>query len=328
MLFSLAIVALDRAARLEQAAHVLFWLGFALSVVGILQYLSGTRNIWWIRESPVENFFGPFVNKNHFAGLIEVLLPMGLGPLATGAVPRARRPLVLFAAVVMITAAVLSRSRGGMLALAVELVVLGIGAVGVRAGARRGGGALRAAAVGLVLAACVGVAVFWLGAEPVATSIADLPGQAASTDAASRAGVWSATWSLVERHPIVGSGFGAYGTAVLPVYPAPERLVLLYAHNDYLQVLADAGAIGALLAILFIVLLGKTTSKAWRSGDPMVRGVALGAATGCLGLLIHSVVDFNLQIPSNALAFLFAAAMLVGAGGVAPGARSLVKREE
>lgn len=91
---------------------------------------------------------------------------------------------------------------------------------------------------------------------------------------------------------------------------------MLYAHDDYLQVVADGGIPGALLAILFVGVVGTSLVRAVRIGDPVLRGVALGAGAGCVGLLIHSVVDFNLQIPSNAIAFLFASAMVVRASSI------------
>ncbi len=143
-----------------------------------------------------------------------------------------------------------------------------------------------------------------------------LPAAMSDQSETSRIEIWSATVSLISTHPIVGSGIGAYGTAILRHWPATEYSTLLYAHNDYLQVFADAGIPGAFLAILFVGLLGVALSRSIHITDPGLRGVALGAGVGCIGLLIHSVVDFNLQIPSNAIAFLFASAMLVRASSI------------
>ncbi len=313
---SCALLALDSAVRIEQAAAVLFWFAFALSVFGMIQSFTGTREIYWIRESPVVNFFGPFVNKNHFAGLIEVLLPLGLGPLLTGAVPRDRRLMTLFAVTVVLVAVALSRSRGGMLAIATQVAVL----IALTILARRTstGGGHRAPAFAAILAVIVlvGAGVGWLGAGPISESLTTLPSAVADQSETSRLEIWKATVSLISEHPIVGSGMGAYGTAILRHWPATEYSTLLYAHNDYLQVVADAGIPGALLAILFVGVLGVALLRSVHITDPGLRGVAFGAGVGCIGLLIHSVVDFNLQIPSNAIAFLFASVMLVRASSI------------
>lgn len=313
---SCALLALDSAVRIEQAATVLFWFGFALSVFGMIQSFTGTRDIYWIRESPVVNFFGPFVNKNHFAGLIEVLLPLGLGPLLTGAVPRDRRLMTLFVVTVMLVAVALSRSRGGMLAIAAQIAVL----IALTVVARRtSAGQVRRApafAVIAVVILIVGAGVAWLGAGPITESLTSLPADMSDQSETSRLEIWRATASLISEHPVTGSGIGAYGTAILRHWPATEYSTLLYAHNDYLQVVADAGIPGALLAILFVGVLGVALLRSVHITDPGLRGVAFGAGVGCIGLLIHSVVDFNLQIPSNAIAFLFASVMLVRASSI------------
>jgi O-antigen ligase len=83
-----------------------------------------------------------------------------------------------------------------------------------------------------------------------------------------------------------------------------------YAHNDYLQALADGGAVGGALALVFIVLLGRAVWRATRAADPLEAGLALGSGAGLFALLVHSAFDFNLQIPSNALLFVFLSAMV------------------
>ena len=83
-----------------------------------------------------------------------------------------------------------------------------------------------------------------------------------------------------------------------------------YAHNDYLQALSDGGMIAGALALWFIVLLGRAVWRATRADDPLEAGLALGSGAGLFALLIHSAFDFNLQIPSNALLFVFLSALV------------------
>jgi O-antigen ligase len=81
------------------------------------------------------------------------------------------------------------------------------------------------------------------------------------------------------------------------------------AHNDYLQVLSDAGIVGAVLGLFFIVSLFRMGFARRQSHDPFRRGVATGALAGCFAVLVHSFFDFTLHTPSNALLFLVLAGL-------------------
>lgn len=317
VLFSAALVALDRPHRLQRTAAVLFVVGFALSVLGVLQSAAGVGAIYGLRQTGT-TFFGPFANKNHFAGLMEVLLPLGLGPLVAGSVRRERRGLVVFAAVLICVALVLSRSRGGLFSLCAEIAFLVLVAVSVRPS--HGHSRWRTAGVGVLggvtLAACVAFGVLWVGSDDVVASLADLPDTATSDTALSRNGIWNDSARLIGERPLLGSGVGAYGVAFSAVTSGSGGAVVHHAHNDFLQVLVDAGASGGLIAILFGVGLGIAVARSARNRDPILRGIALGASTGCFGLLVHSLIDFNLQIPSNALAFLVSVALVVRAAAL------------
>ncbi len=310
LFLSLSLLSLDSAGRITIAANVLFWFGFALSVAAILQFLSGTHSVFWLRDSGVGSLYGTFVNKNHFAGLMELLLPIGLGQLAAGSIPRDRRTLTAFAVIIMGTAIVMSRSRTGMLCLAAQILFVGIWALVWRVSRGRDRQPAGLAVLLVTIVACIAVAVVWIGAEPVGDALSRLPSEIESTDLASRPMIWQATWDMFRASPIAGIGLGAYGTAITSHWHASELYVLLYAHNDYLQVLSDAGVIGAVLAILCLVSLLRSFIRGIQLTDSRLRGIALGVGAGCFGLLIHSFVDFNLQIPSNALAFLYSTALL------------------
>ena len=326
LLFSLLLSVLDRRSRIVGVAWALFVFAAALSLFGIVQQLSGTRDIYWFRPSPVETLFGPFVNKNHFAGLMELLLPMGIGFLVTGAVARDRKFLVLFAAVVIGLAVALSRSRGGAAALVAAIVFLVVMALATsrRAQRSRSVSFAVARAVGAVaLVGAIGLGVVWLGSDAVVDSFASLPADAAAVDATSRRGIWNATLALAADHPVTGAGLGAYGTAIVAYWPSSEYATLLQAHNDHLQVVADAGIAGAVLGILFAVGLGFYFVKGIHHKDPAMRAVALGAGAGIFGLLIHGLVDFNMQIPSNALMFLLSSALVVRVATTTAGAPAL-----
>ncbi|MGH9803104.1 MAG: O-antigen ligase family protein, partial [Blastocatellia bacterium] len=104
---------------------------------------------------------------------------------------------------------------------------------------------------------------------------------------------------------LLGVGLGAYETAY-PVYARDNGMqgVVAEAHNDYLQILADGGIVGGLLAAWLIVVLARSVFRGLASRDSLQAGLAIGAGAGLLGMLVHSVFDFNLHLPSHALVFL------------------------
>jgi O-antigen ligase len=109
---------------------------------------------------------------------------------------------------------------------------------------------------------------------------------------------------MISANPVTGVGLGAFQTA-FPIYSRSDgSLLVSQAHNDYLQVVADAGLVGGALAVWFIVVVIVSIARGLRSRDAMTRGLALGAGTGIVAMMVHSAFDFNLQIPSNALMFL------------------------
>jgi O-antigen ligase len=95
-------------------------------------------------------------------------------------------------------------------------------------------------------------------------------------------------------------------------------MIVAQSHNDYLQVIADCGLVGAILIVLFLGLLYRAMQGALRVEDQQMAGVALACSAGLIGILVHSLVDFNLQIPSNALLFLFMSVVLSNVPAAAP----------
>jgi len=119
---------------------------------------------------------------------------------------------------------------------------------------------------------------------------------------------------MIRHHPVLGVGLGAYET----IYPAYQTmsasLRVDYAHNDYLQILADTGIVGGAIAGCFIVVILLAMYRGVRSRDPLCAGMALAAGTGIVAVLIQSLSDTDLQIPSNALLFLVLCAVVARTG--------------
>jgi O-antigen ligase len=281
----------------------------AQAVFGAVQWSLAPDRIYGQATPVVTTPFGSFVNHNHFAGLVEmgaVLatgIALGHARRSQGANPRS----VAFAGLALgLAAAVLaSRSRGGLVALAAGLVLVGALWSGGRAGSRR---SVAVAALGVV-----GVLAFALVAVPnttrqhlatIATG-ADLSGEY-------RIDMARATLRLAAAHPLAGSGLGAYADAVPAFKTSHGDVRSTHAESDALEFLGEAGlAGGALLVWLGAQLLRGFRDRVESGRDPVRHGLAVGALGAAGALLVHSLVDFNLRIPSNALVF----ASLAGLAG-------------
>ena len=162
------------------------------------------------------------------------------------------------------------------------------------------------------IAVAIGAGVFWVGADSgLAERLATDQGDPSATG---RQMIWRDTLAMIREHPVLGVGVGAYQT-VFPMYGHSDGSTIVeFAHNDYLQALADGGIIAGALAVCFIIGVFRAFARGTRSRDPFNAALALGAGAGVFAILVHSLFDFNLQLPSNALLFLVLAAIVVKTG--------------
>ena len=314
--------------RVRAVAAILTAYGLAMAIFALAQHFTWNGRFYWLRQAGagVTSPFGPFVNHNHFAGYMEMLAPLPFAMVITRAAKRDARLFHLFAATMMVVAAVASLSRGGMISLAAELVFLALMSIRKDEPRRSVARSLQSVAlVGLIVAA-ISAGVYWTGPERVLNRVTrtNLVSEdpKAETFFASRGWIWRDTLAMISANPITGVGFGAYETAY-PLYSkadvvnsAGASYSVDRAHNDYLQTLADCGIIGGAIIAWFIVSLFRAVARGAKSRDPLLRAFALGGGAGLFGLLTHSLFDFNLQLPSNALLFLLLAAIVSHIGTV------------
>jgi O-antigen ligase len=270
--------------------------GFLVAIFGILQYLTFNGKLYWFREMHFGGIpFGPYVNRNHFAGFTELVIPISLVPLVLGKVRRERWFLVSLFAVVPIGALFLSASRGGLVSFAVEVGVLVLWLILRRTVGRHllSGGAV------LLLAFLM---VSWLGVQQLVERFSSL--QSLEVTGGKRASMRADTWRIFLDHPWTGTGLGALQI----VFPAYETLydgkVVNHTHNDYLEALAETGIAGGLCCLWFLgVLFFDSLRRLSQPNGAFATTLQLSAFVACLGLLTHSLVDFNMHIPVNLLLF-------------------------
>ena len=275
---------------------------FLVSGFGILQHLTFNGKLYWFREMRYGGIpFGPYVNRNHFAGFAELVIPMSLVPLALGKVRRERLVIVGILTVIPLAALLLSASRGGIISVIIEFVLLTVLLI-IR---RSVGKHVLAGAAVLVLAFSL---VSWLGVREILSRFASL--QNLEVSEKKRASMRLGTWHIFLDHPLLGTGLGTLQI----VYPSYETLydgkIVNHAHNDYLEALAETGILGGLCCAWFLGVLFVTSLQRIQRPSSAFAGVLhLAAITGCCGFLVHSLVDFNLHIPANALLFLLLASL-------------------
>jgi O-antigen ligase len=275
---------------------------FLVAGFGILQHLTFNGKLYWFRELKYGGIpFGPYANRNHFAGFVELVLPMSLVPLLLGRVRRERLAIVSILAVIPLSALLLSASRGGIISLAAELAFLALVMILRRTAGRH----LVAGGVVLLLAF---LTVAWLGVNQILARFSSLKTLEVTQD--KRASMRHGTWRIFLDHPLLGTGLGT----LQQVYPPYETLydgkIVNHTHNDYLEALATTGILGGVCCTWFIATLFTSALGFLKSGnDSFANTLRLSGWTGCCGLLVHSLVDFNLHIPANLLLFLLMSTM-------------------
>jgi O-antigen ligase len=320
LLFFAVLDGLHGRAEVRRLAAALVTLGFAHALGGILWHYQSSGRTYWAAVGG--GSFGPYINRNHFACLMGMSVPFGIGFLlsigqrrhdnparsvsrtAPATEHSSQRLLVGFAVAVMAGALGLSFSRGGMVSTLTALSVLAA-AVGARR-LTRGHLWLAASAVAGALAFTI-----WLVAQPLFDRLGTI------TDAATvaaRTGMWSDTLRLAADFPLFGSGFGTLVVAYPRYQSVYAGMQVIHAHNDWVQLFAEGGLAGTLAVFAVLVAYFATAVKhLGRRRDREVVALGLGGLGGLLAFLLHSFTEFNAHIPANALWFTVLAALTMKA---------------
>lgn len=299
------------------------YFGLALALFALVQQATWSGRFYWLRTINTDVItapFGPFVHHGHYAGYLELLLPFPMAMLLTQRLELEKKLLYGFAAAIMGVSVIASLARGGMLTLTAQLLFLALAGywTAQRRATERAAkdpeprtpfrtSLLRVSGV-VVMSVAILAGVLWIGAEPVIHRVAQEPTNGATSVAENfhqnRGWIWRDTWAMFRSYPIAGVGLGAFETAFPIFSQADGGVTMNAAHNDYLQILAEGGLIGGACLLWFLVIVLRLLARALQTRDTQAQALALGAGTGVIGMLVHSIVDFNLQVPSHALLFL------------------------
>ncbi|MES2300406.1 MAG: O-antigen ligase family protein [Pseudomonadota bacterium] len=327
--FALLLLLVRGARRLERAVQAIVWSGLLQAMLGIFLFSVGAHYHLFFTDIEHSRALGTFVNRNHLAGYLEMSLALGIGlmlarlgqggpaypgwrqrlvaGLAFVISPKMRLRLML---VVMVMALVLTRSRMGNTAFFASLLAVGLVSLPL---SWRTAPATVALIVSLLVVDIVIVGT-WVGLEKVVERINDTTVVATSghieDSVEERLLPAHQALELIAQYPAFGTGAGSFYNAFGTVRPPAVRNYFDHAHNDYAEVASDSGLpAAALLAALVLATVVSALTVLVRRRSSLPRGVAFGVLMSIVALAIHSSVDFNLQIPANALTFVLILAL-------------------
>jgi O-antigen ligase len=323
--FVLAAYAFQAREGKDVLTRGLIVLGFLEATYGIVQYLTGYQKIFgFTKQFYTDDATGTYINHNHFAGFLELVIPFAammvfynLQSRSARGVPERPRlrggrhslslhPRILFYAfivILLLIAVVFSRSRMGIFSVLASLILVAF--LG-----RLGGGRRAWMVVTLLVITCSMTYAIWIGVGPVIFRFKALT-PSALEDPYGRAAIWKQASGIIRDYPAVGTGLGTFAVAFRRYQTTLLDLLIDHAHNDFLEVTTDTGILGA--ALLFIPIMGlliKMILAYAGARSAYRRSVLLACIGGTSALLIHSAADFNLQVPANALLF----AVVLGIG--------------
>ncbi|HTV55052.1 MAG TPA: O-antigen ligase family protein [Terriglobia bacterium] len=323
--FAVAAFVFNSSSRKSLLVRVLMFLGLFEAAYGMAQYLANWQKIFWMNKVYyTSEATGTYINHNHFAGFLELTFPFMLAWVfyyfqiwqdgrrrgrshadrAVASAASIQSLLYSFLLVVAVVAVIFSRSRAGILATVFTVLFLAILA---QLKTRRKAWTLGLAAF-LLIAIGYGL---WIGLNPVVGRFEAFKGGAEYLEEEGRLPIWKSTIAMIHDHPLTGMGLGTYTSAVRHYQTYLVNYTVTHAHGDFLELTAGTGLVGAaLLFVPIFVLLGMMVHSFLTDPRRFRPAVTLGCIGGTLALLIHSVADFNLQIPANALVF----AVVLGIG--------------
>lgn len=320
--FCLTLALMRSRERLKTTAIVIVAAGTVQALLASLMHLGGWNyELFFTKFSHIDSAHGTFVNRNHLAGYLEICLALGIGmmiaTLKGGAAQSwknrlrdtarwllSTRVLLRISLIVMVIALVMTRSRMGNAAFFTSLLIAGVIGLATSRHATR--------STVILLVSLIVIDVFfagtWFGVENVikryeqTTIYRELQPTGGSVEERLEPGLYA--MDMLKDYPLTGSGGGTFYT-VFPKYrPGAISAYFDYAHNDYVQITTDTGLIGlGLLGLVVLSTFAVALRTLYERRDPLCRGIAFGAAMGIIAIVIHSWVDFNLQIPANALTF-------------------------
>jgi O-antigen ligase len=298
-------------------AMTLIVVGFGLAFLGVVQFVKHSPTLWGAARPAqyIGRGSGTFYNPNNFAGYLEMIVPLALAYAIMSRFGPTIKVLLAYAVLAMLAGIAVSLSRGGVLAMAATLLFFCLVLLAQR---------------DFWVLALVTLAGLVVVASVFANQFASLQGRFASAfqnekiDSSSRFYYWQAARKLYARNPVWGIGPGHFDVEFSLVRPREVQNRPEYVHNDYLNTLCEWGAAGAGIVALTCGLLAWGVIRTWggvrrarndfggRKSDRTA--FLVGGSVALVGAMLHCIVDFNMQIPADAITAIALMALVAAQG--------------
>jgi len=321
-IFLLIVNYVDSKRKLMRIGTIIVFSGIIVALLGIVQKVASAHKIYWFWEPLYRkdaSFFGSFVNPNHFAGYIEMVVPVSIGLfivkwgnltkdklrgireflIKIGNEEGCKLILFSFFIVLMVGALFLSSSRGGIISFLGSMIFLLLMIIKREKGRQN---------IFIIIGLLISVfsLLIWMGIRPLLEEFSSIQDLSKDYDIQYRFQNWRDMGKSIQDFPLFGVGLETF-SRIFPKYKTIGlQYYYLYLENDYLQLLCEVGIIGFGIFLWFILSffrqMGSGYSKYEVEGISSVRYISFyGCLTGVIAIMIHSFWDFNTHIPSNAL---------------------------
>jgi O-antigen ligase len=313
-------------AQAQRALWTMIATGTLVSVFGIVQRVTWNHRLYWIGpEIEHGSPFGPFVNRTHFAGLMVVIVPMALALVFSRSRTARRRRrawtwrdrfrewnstegdatrLIPFLVLVMAGAALVSGSRGGVVAFLAALLAMFAGSL---AGGRSWSARITVGALATLL---VVLAAVWIGGDIFYGTVERLAEELGRPDDSARARLWADAVGLWRGAPVLGTGLATFGVAFPRYRTAQGPLTFTHAESDWVQLLTDTGVVGLGLALAAVASLGLALLRRYRRTEShWARALALAGLVALGGTVVQGIANYNLPLMSSFIYLALAVAL-------------------
>jgi len=289
--------------QLRQLIYVIIGVALFISAFGLFKIVGANPFPWWdYPDLPSNRIASVYGNRNHLAGYMEMALPVSLGFFFVG--QRADKLfLKIFLVIFIVMSLIFSLSRGGWLgALAGLAFMCGVLLADQYFQKKR--------LLLFIIGGFFMVAFLILSSTPVVDRILTFERKYEMPSFKGRATIWGGIVKMIQNHPLLGTGPGTFAIAFTRFQPPGQSARYFYGHNDYLHSTAEAGLLLVPVIIWMIVALFRKGFHKLKNPSRLIRGLTLGAMAGITAILVHSISDFNLHIPANAILFTILAALV------------------
>ncbi len=304
-IFYLVIHTIRSRSQFRQLVYLIIGIATFLSIFGLFKYFGANPFPWWdyVHQKNTARMTATFGNADHLAGYMEMAIPLIMGLFLTG-FRGGKLFLMIYLCCLLLTALLLSLSRGGWIGASVSLSFMSIVLLTSRYFVRK-------KLLLFLIAGFVVVTLIVLSSTPVVERIRTIEQKDEIPTFRSRVSRWQGTVEMIKDYPVLGIGPGNFATIFTQYQPPGHASRSFYAHNDYLHFTSEAGLLLIPIIVWMIIALYRKGFKKLKNLSRLVRGTTLGSLAGITAILVHSFGDFNLHIPANAILFTVLAALVV-----------------